>query len=454
MTKGAERVAAALSQGFLDLYPAEAARVVDNRPQSEIIELLQSKPAPIATAVFQRMAPDVAAQTLPLIESNLARQMVAAMDPSQAAGLLARADAEGRTHLLDSCEPSLAKELKLLLSYPADSAGSLMDPQVTTFHSESTVKEARARIRALRGRRVDDIFLVNENGLLTGGVPLQEIVLARPNSRLADLSAGVPASVHAMSTREEVVELLNQRRLSTLAVVDLEQRLLGVIRHDALVAAAQEEMSADIQTMVGVSKEERALSKATFAVRKRLPLAADQSRHRVFGCLRGGPFRRHHRALHGSGGAVAGGGRPVREYRSPGVGCYDARARAAGSQVAPLVTHCVQRSERCRNQWSRRRPDHRGGGLRLEPVGGSRSGDHAVDDNFDDRRRTVGRDYPYDLDGVGPGPGAVVVHYSHHRDGRGGFFQLPRNRHAAGAHAFRRIRNHARPHRDLSPAIS
>lgn len=271
MTKGAERASAALSQSFLDLYPAEAARVIDNRPQSEIIALLQSKPAPIGTAVFQCMAPDVAAQTLPLIESNLARQVVAAMDPSQAAGLLARVDKEARTRLLDSFEPSRAKELKLLLSYPAGSAGSLMDPRVTTFHFESTAKEARARIRGLRGRRVYDIFLVDENGLLAGVVALQEIVLARPNSRLADLSPGLPASVHAMSTREEVVELLNQRRLTTLAVVDLEQRLLGVIRHDALVAAAQEEMSADIQTMVGASKEERALSPAIFAVRKRLP---------------------------------------------------------------------------------------------------------------------------------------------------------------------------------------
>jgi magnesium transporter len=271
MTEGAEQAAAVLSQGFLDLYPAEAARVVDNRHQAEIIELLQSQPVQLATAVFQRMAPDVAAATLSLIDSNLARQIVAAMEPAQAAALLARVDTEARTRLLESCAPSLAKELKLLLSYPAGSAGSLMDPRVTTFRIESTVKEARARIRGLRGRRVYEIFLIDDNGVLAGAVPLQEIVLARPNSRLAELSGGVPASVHALSTREEVVELLNQRRLTALAVVDLERRLLGVIRHDALVAAAQEEMSADIQTMVGVSKEERALSKPTFAVRKRLP---------------------------------------------------------------------------------------------------------------------------------------------------------------------------------------
>jgi magnesium transporter len=271
MADGAERAEAALTQGFLERYPAEAARAIDNLAQREVIRLFQSMPLASATAVFQRMTPDLAAQTLELIDDRLAGQIIPALDPSQAAALLARIDEQPRDRLLNGLESSIAKELRLLISYPFDSAGSLMDPRVTTFHQEATVKQVRARIRGLRGRRVYDIFLVDENGLLTGSVPLQEIVLARPNRRLLELSGGAPSSVHALSTREEVVELLNQRRLPSLAVVDLEQRLLGVIRYDALVAAAQEEMSADIQTMVGVSKEERALSKASFAVRKRLP---------------------------------------------------------------------------------------------------------------------------------------------------------------------------------------
>jgi magnesium transporter len=54
-------------------------------------------------------------------------------------------------------------------------------------------------------------------------------------------------------------------------LIDVQGRLLGVIRHDALVTAAQEEASLDIPTMVGASKEERALSRVPFAVRKRLP---------------------------------------------------------------------------------------------------------------------------------------------------------------------------------------
>ena len=82
---------------------------------------------------------------------------------------------------------------------------------------------------------------------------------------------GAPVSVQAIATREEVVEELTQRRLTNLPVVDFAGTLLGVLRYDALVEAVQAEASADIQTMVGASKEERALSPVSFAVRKRLP---------------------------------------------------------------------------------------------------------------------------------------------------------------------------------------
>jgi magnesium transporter len=74
-----------------------------------------------------------------------------------------------------------------------------------------------------------------------------------------------------MAPNEEVVELLTQRRLTSLPVVDLDGRILGMIRYDGLVQAVQEEMSADLQKMVGVSKEERALSSPAVSVRKRLP---------------------------------------------------------------------------------------------------------------------------------------------------------------------------------------
>jgi len=88
---------------------------------------------------------------------------------------------------------------------------------------------------------------------------------------LKDLVRGglVAVSVHA--TRHEVVDALNEKRVATLPVVDNEYRLVGLIRYRALVAAAEAEATMTLQTMVGVSKEERALSKVSFAIHQRLP---------------------------------------------------------------------------------------------------------------------------------------------------------------------------------------
>jgi magnesium transporter len=74
-----------------------------------------------------------------------------------------------------------------------------------------------------------------------------------------------------MDPREDVVALLEERKLASLPVVNVDGKLLGIIRHDALVEAAQQEVSQDMQVMFGAGKDERALSKVSFVVRKRLP---------------------------------------------------------------------------------------------------------------------------------------------------------------------------------------
>jgi len=271
MAQNAERALKNLLQGFLQLYPADAARSLDSRPIPEIVRVLEAEPAPRAAAVFEQLTAEVAAQVLERMKREPARQILAELDPGRAAPLLARLDENARTELLALLDRATAKELQLLMTYPPDSAGHMMDPRATTFRHDATAREALGRIRALRHRRIHDVYLVNQEGRLVGVVALQELALAAPSQRLEEFVRGAPASVHAMAGREEVVDLLTRLKLPSVPVVDVENRVIGVIRHEALITAAQEEASADIQTMVGVSKEERALSKVSFAVRKRLP---------------------------------------------------------------------------------------------------------------------------------------------------------------------------------------
>ena len=88
---------------------------------------------------------------------------------------------------------------------------------------------------------------------------------------MLDTLALPAVSVGGMASIDEVVEQLTNYSLATLPVVDFEGRLLGVIRQDVLMKAARQEVAADIQAMVGASREERALSRVSFSGRARLP---------------------------------------------------------------------------------------------------------------------------------------------------------------------------------------
>ncbi|MBK9166511.1 MAG: magnesium transporter [Bryobacterales bacterium] len=240
-------------------------------PTGEVVRLLEQAPPKVAIAILERLTPEVASDVLVEIGPQGAAQFLEATDPQRAAALLARVSEDQRRERLSLLSPQITAEIETLLSYPTDTAGAFMDPRVTTFRGQATVRHALGRLRSLRDRRIAEIYLVDEDGRLAGMVPLQELAVATPGQTLDSLNRGAPPSTPATASGEQVVETMEQNRLTSLPVVDFDGRLLGVIRHGALVHAAQQEASVDIQTMVGASKEERALSPVGFAVRKRLP---------------------------------------------------------------------------------------------------------------------------------------------------------------------------------------
>lgn len=261
---------ATLARSYLRAFPEEATRPLEELPPHDIARLLAAEPARHAVPLIERLAPNTAAEVVSQLPSAAAVAIVAAIDPVRALPMLAWMEEPARTALLDASEPGLARELRLMAEYPPETAGRLMDPRAVGLRPRTTVQQALARVRAVRDRRISDVFLTDEERRLIGRVPLQALAVAMPADVLESLA--VPAvAVRAIDPEDEVVERFTKGRLASLPVVDFEGRLLGVIRHDTLASTAQETVAADMQAMVGASREERALSPVAFAVRKRLP---------------------------------------------------------------------------------------------------------------------------------------------------------------------------------------
>lgn len=255
---------------FLD-YPHEAARQLESLPPQEIADLLAGQAPHAVVRAWQLLAPDVAGAALACVPDALARHLLSESEPAVSVTVLAQFGRADRDRFLAMLEPHVAHELRDMLEYPDDAAGKLMDPNVTPIRFDLSIAEALARLRTVKSRGLRELFVVDEQVRLVGRVEIQDLATAEASQPLREITRPLIAAVKDLDPREDVVEILQHQPITELPVMNHAGRFVGVIRQAALVSAIESETSLDIQTMVGASREERALSGPVFAVRKRLP---------------------------------------------------------------------------------------------------------------------------------------------------------------------------------------
>lgn len=260
-----------LNRRYLREHPGSAARRLETLPIEDAVDEIGALSAAALAPAWPNLGADRGAQLLVRMPETLARNLLEGLLPTEAVRFLSSMEDDERTRLLALLDTELVQQLRELMTYPEDTAGRLMDGRVPTFRPDMTAAEALQRLRDARGRAVRTLFVVNSENQLSGQVAIQDVAIAPPDTALRALMLPVPAAVNAMDPRDEVVETVEKHRLTDLPVVDLDGRLMGLIQHGMLVQALQEEAAADIGAMVGVSPQERALSKPWFAVKKRLP---------------------------------------------------------------------------------------------------------------------------------------------------------------------------------------
>lgn len=261
----------ALTRRFLTTFPREAARRLESLSAGETAATLAAQDPRQVIPVWESLLPGLAAAALEALPEDAARAVLSEMDTGRAAVVLSRLSPQAQERLLELLAPTEAEGLRELMGFPDDSAGYLMDTRILAFRGEMTATEALQRLRSFPARPTRNVLLVDDANRLSARVPIERLALADGDEPIETLAYPPVAIAYGTDPVSDVVDKLNRYRLEELPVIDIDGRLLGVIRPARLAEAAQEEVSVDIQTMVGASKEERALSSSLFAVRKRQP---------------------------------------------------------------------------------------------------------------------------------------------------------------------------------------
>ena len=102
----------------------------------------------------------------------------------------------------------------------------------------------------------DKIFVVDENDVLQGVLPIRKLLVADPEDMVADVMATEVVRFRPEDDVEEAAQAFERYDLVTAPVVDENKKLIGRITIDEMVDVIREESEADMLNMAGLQEEE------------------------------------------------------------------------------------------------------------------------------------------------------------------------------------------------------
>lgn len=260
-----------LLQSFVEQHPDDAARAFESLETDEAVRLFGTLPEKVAANLAERLAPHIAGPVFEKLAPDHALRLLIELPPRAASAIVHHLDDEVREHMLEKLPLNTGRQLRELAAYPQETAGAMMEPRVASFPLDLTVEQATSAIRSAPRAALHYLYVTKRDGALAGVLNMRDLLLAAPHDKIEPLVNRNVLTIAASMSSDEVVALMRERRFLALPVVDLDGRLIGVVKHDEVLETGQLEAFEDLQKMVGVGSDERALSPVSTVVRRRLP---------------------------------------------------------------------------------------------------------------------------------------------------------------------------------------
>ena len=219
------------------LHPADLADILEELDEGSRKQLFESLDEDLAADTFEEMEDDVKGSIIKDLSETKTAELLENMGNDEIADLLEELEGEDREKVLVNLEQDDAEEVKELLKYEEETTGSIMSTDFISFGQTVTVGEA---IDILKEMDPDEesmhyIYVTDEEDKLKGLVVLKDLLLKDSSVMLKDIMEENITTVKHEDTIDKLTELAVKYNLLLTAVVDEEDRLVGVVQiHDII----------------------------------------------------------------------------------------------------------------------------------------------------------------------------------------------------------------------------
>ena len=239
---------------------AEGWKYLDPQERLLTFKLLGARKA---VEIFEHLQFDEQSYLLNNLENVEVSQILNDMAPDERVELFKDLPRKVVKKLFGLMKSEEIDDVRELLKFKEDTAGSLMTTEFIELKKEMTARRAILKLqgsqRAGQTKQIYSVYCTDEEHRLIGGLSLQMLIVSPPDMLIRDTMSSMELiKVNAEMDVEDVAKHFTKYDLLDVPVVDNENRLLGIITIDDVVDIIHKEATEDIYGMGKISGVESA----------------------------------------------------------------------------------------------------------------------------------------------------------------------------------------------------
>jgi len=160
--------------------------------------------------------------------------------------------------VLEQMDAQDRQRVELALAFPEETAGSMMNTDTVTLRPDVTI-EVVLRYLRLKGTlpdATDTLYVVDQENVLIGDVPLSTLLTVDPASLVSDVMNNKTEALQVLTAEAEIVKLFERHDWISAPIINEEKQLLGRITIDDVVDIIRENAEHSMMGMAGMDDDE------------------------------------------------------------------------------------------------------------------------------------------------------------------------------------------------------
>ncbi|WP_442600527.1 magnesium transporter [Paenibacillus sp. KN14-4R] len=239
---------------YVELFrPFDLANCVEKLDKTEQYKLMELLPPIISAEILEYLEPALQYRILNHLEETLTSQVLYEMSSDVVVDMMLAIHRYQAEKLLNHLPEDYREKVKTLMTFPEHTAGSLATIDYIAARSSWTIEQTLQHFRKIghKAEITSYVYVTGNKGELLGVVSLKELILTEPRTEISKIVTEDVIYVPASMEQEKAAELLSNYDLVALPVIDVQNRLIGVITVDDLIDVIHEEATEDIQKLGG-----------------------------------------------------------------------------------------------------------------------------------------------------------------------------------------------------------